>query len=59
MSVIAIHKKSFAVINLKSVDSVTVSDGNIVVHGISTTGTGTAQNYTFDNDDYLISVVND
>ena len=57
MNVVALHKKSLAVINITSVDSITKSGNNIVVHGIATTGSGTAANYTFAAADYLISIV--
>ena len=57
MNVVALHKSSLAVINIISVDSITKSGTNIVVHGIATTGSETAANYTFAAADYLISIV--
>lgn len=57
MNVVALHKTSLAVVNIISVDSITKSGTNIVVHGIATTGSGTASNYTFAVADYLISIV--
>lgn len=57
MNVVALHKTSLAVINLIAVDSITKSGANITVHGIATTGSGTAANYTFAAADYLISIV--
>ncbi len=57
MNVVALHKTSLAVINIISVDSITKSGTNIVVHGIATTGSGIAANYTFAAADYLISIV--
>lgn len=57
MNVVALHKTSLAVINLIAVDSITKSGSNITVHGIATTGSGTATNYTFAAADYLISIV--
>lgn len=57
MNVVALHKSSLAVINIISVDSITKSGANIVVHGIATTGSETAANYTFAAADYLISIV--
>lgn len=57
MNVVALHKKSLAVINIISVDSITKSGTNIVVHGVESTSAGTAGNYTFAAADYLISIV--
>lgn len=57
MNVVALHKKSIAVINIIDVDTITKSGTNIVVHGIATTGSGTAETYTFAAADYLISIV--
>lgn len=57
MNVVALHKNSLAVINIISVDSITKSGTNIIVHGIATTGSGAAANYTFAAADYLISIV--
>lgn len=57
MNVIALHKTSFAVINIISVDSVTKTGDNIVVHGIATTVPGVVNNFTFPTADYLVSIV--
>lgn len=57
MNVVAMHKKSLSVYNFISVDSITVSGGNIVIHGISAAGGGAATNYSFVSEDYLISIV--
>ena len=57
MNVVALHKNSLAVVNIISVDSITKSGSIITVHGIATTGNGTAATYNFDADAYLISIV--
>lgn len=57
MTVVALHKKSFAVVNIVTVDSITKSGTDIIVHGYATTAPGTAANYTFAAADYLISIV--
>jgi len=57
MNVVALHKKSLAVVNIISADSITKSGTNIIVHGFATTAPGTAANYTFAAADYLISIV--
>lgn len=57
MNVVALHKKSFAVVNIINADSITKSGTDIIVHGFATTAPGTAANYTFVAADYLISIV--
>lgn len=57
MNVVALHKKSFAVVNIINADSITKSGTDIIVHGFATTAPGTAANYTFAAADYLISIV--
>lgn len=57
MNVVALHKKSFAVVNIINADSITKSGTDIIVHGFATTAPGTAANYTFASTDYLISIV--
>lgn len=57
MNVVALHKKSLAVVNIVNADSITKSGTNIIVHGFATTAPGTAANYTFAAADYLISIV--
>ena len=57
MNVVALHKKSFAVVNIINADSITKSGTDIIVHGFATTAHGTAANYTFVAADYLISIV--
>lgn len=57
MTVVALHKKSLAVVNIVSADSITKSGTDIIVHGFATTAPGTAANYTFPAADYLISIV--
>lgn len=57
MNVVALHKKSLAVVNIINADSITKSGTNIVIHGFATTAPGTAANYTFAAADYLISIV--
>ena len=57
MNVVALHKNSLAVVNITSVDSITKSGSIITVHWIATTGNGTAANYNFDADAYLLSIV--
>lgn len=57
MNVVALHKKSFAVVNIINADSITKSGTDIIVHGFATTAPGTAANYTFASADYLISIV--
>ncbi len=57
MNVVALHKKSLAVVNIISVDSITKSGADIIIHGFATTAPGTAANYTFAAADYLISIV--
>ena len=57
MNVVALHKKSLAVVNIVNADSITKSGTNIIIHGFATTAPGTAANYTFAAADYLISIV--
>jgi len=57
MNVVALHKKSLAIVNIVTVDSITKSGTDIIVHGYATTAPGTAANYTFASADYLISIV--
>ena len=57
MNVVALHKKSLAVVNIVNADSITKSGTDIIVHGFATTAPGTAANYTFSAADYLISIV--
>lgn len=57
MNVVAIHRTSFAVINIINVDSVTKSGDNIVVHGIATTVPGVVNTFTFPAANYLVSIV--
>lgn len=57
MNVVALHKKSFAVVNIINADSITKSGTDIIVHGFATTAPGAAANYTFASADYLISIV--
>ena len=57
MNVIVIHRKSMTIDNIINVDSITVSSGNVVIHGNLTTNPNVLGNYTYANADYMVRIM--